>query len=281
MFSCLVAVSENSEADGEFAGLPKLPTHVADTLRRAGLFPLYYYDNSDLWQWFCVNPDVLGCDWRRIDDNDELFELVLVRGEKGLGLQCCFYTFPDLKEFSTKDIYRRHPSLPNYWLYQGRMDDIIVFSNGEKFNPATTEEVVTGPLRRSEGALVVGSNRFQPALILEPREGGKRRCGSKRALLSLSGHWLTRPTRRLLPKVRLHTTSSRSRSRTSHFRELEKEQQQRASAEKLYADEIDKLYEKANQASAVEAVSLDFSSAKGADGHNYEHFSFMAERACF
>jgi thioester reductase-like protein len=57
--------------------------------------------------------------------------------------------------------------LPYHWCYKGRVDNIIVFSNGEKLNPVSMEEIITGH-PAIKGALIVGQGRFQPALILEP-----------------------------------------------------------------------------------------------------------------
>jgi aryl carrier-like protein len=64
------------------------------------------------------------------------------------------------------DLYTKHPTKENLWLYAGRADDIIVLSNGEKLNPTAMESIlVSHPDVR--GALVVGQARFAPAAILE------------------------------------------------------------------------------------------------------------------
>lgn len=114
---------------------------------------------------FVFNSDVVGCDWRRFSEADNTYELVVRRNRPSR--QALFYTFPYLEEWSTKDLYRPHPTLPDRWMYCGRIDNVIVFSNGEKLNPVSMEEVIVGhPLLK--GALVVGQGRFQPALLLEP-----------------------------------------------------------------------------------------------------------------
>lgn len=87
-----------------------------------------------------------------------MFEQVIVRKDKKPGLQGFFYTFPDDKEYYTKDLYKPHPSLPNHWIYYGRADNIIVFNNGEKLNPITIEEIVADH-PKLKGALVVGTNK--------------------------------------------------------------------------------------------------------------------------
>ncbi|EKG14498.1 AMP-dependent synthetase/ligase [Macrophomina phaseolina MS6] len=78
-----------------------------------------------------------------------------------------FANFPEISEWRTKDLWEQHPTKPALWRYKGRRDDVIVFSNGEKFNPVSFEKTVENhPLVR--GAVVVGQSRFQPAILIEP-----------------------------------------------------------------------------------------------------------------
>ena len=49
--------------------------------------------------------------------------------------QIVFHNFPELSEWRTKDLFEQHPTKPNLWRYVGRLDDLLVFSNGEKTNP--------------------------------------------------------------------------------------------------------------------------------------------------
>src|SRR4051812_25318601 len=128
-------------------------------------YPIYWQDNRELWQYFIFNAELLGIDWRKSDEEDA-YEMVVVRKEEKPGMQGFFYTFPDAKEYDTKDLYKPHPTLKHHWIYHGRSDNIIVFSNGEKFNPVSIESTMMGH-PKIKGALVVGFQRFQPALILE------------------------------------------------------------------------------------------------------------------
>lgn len=125
-----------------------------------------------MWPWFIINSDLFGCDWRQSKTDPDIYELVVVRKATDPGMRGFFYTFPVSRDYSTKDLYQKRPSLPDHWLYHGRADDVIVFSNGEKLNPVTFESIVMGH-PDVMGAIVVGSNRFQPALIIEPREHPK------------------------------------------------------------------------------------------------------------
>ena len=86
---------------------------------------------------------------------DGLFEHVIVRRPELDLFQSVFSTYPELKEFSTGDIYRQHPTQPTLWKFCGRTYDIIVLSNAEKFNPVDYESIVSShPAVRS--ALVGG-----------------------------------------------------------------------------------------------------------------------------
>ncbi|KAJ4343931.1 hypothetical protein N0V95_006533 [Ascochyta clinopodiicola] len=94
-----------------------------------------------------------------------LFELVLK--PRDIKYQTIFHTFPDIQEWRTKDLFKQHPSKPFLWKYSGRRDDIIVLSNGEKFNPVVTEKLIESH-PWVKGALVVGQGKFQAGLLIEP-----------------------------------------------------------------------------------------------------------------
>lgn len=79
-----------------------------------------------------------------------------IRGQEGLS------------EYRTKDLFQPHPHVPNAWCWRSRADDIIVFLNGEKTNPVAMEQHIVAQHSELGGALVVGAQRFQAALLLEP-----------------------------------------------------------------------------------------------------------------
>ncbi|KAI1439035.1 acetyl-CoA synthetase-like protein [Xylaria sp. CBS 124048] len=75
----------------------------------------------------------------------------------------------ELQEYRTRDLFQPHPSVPNAWRWCGRADDIIVFLNGEKTNPNTMEQYVLAKNQdRITGVIVIGAQRFQAALVIEP-----------------------------------------------------------------------------------------------------------------
>lgn len=92
--------------------------------------------------------------------------MVLVRKSETKLLQGIFTTYPDLTEWPTKDLYSKHPTKTDHWLYEGRADDIIVFSNGEKLNPMSLEQSIEAH-SEVKSAVVIGTGRFEPGLLID------------------------------------------------------------------------------------------------------------------
>ena len=142
-------------------------THLASTFgsTETAYPPLQVCDPAD-WEYVSYGP-VFGSDFRPVGEG--LYEQWLVR-QKDLDLfQSIFVMYPDRQEFSTRDLYEKHPTKADLWRFRGRADDLIVFSNAEKFNPTDFETVLSMfPMVKS--ALVGGQGRFQPFLLIEPGE---------------------------------------------------------------------------------------------------------------
>ena len=196
----------------------------------------------------------MGIDWRPIDD--DVYEQVIVRKNQHPGIQCCFYTFPELEEFRTKDLYRPHPILEDHWTHIGRADDIIVFSNGEKLNPTTIEAAVAGH-PDVLGAQVVGSKKFHAAILIEPVKYPE---SEKKKQELLDAVWPT------IEQVNKETVAH---GRIPHgyvfvadperpFPRAGKGTVLRSMLEKLYAEDIERLFEKSEELAMM--VDLDLSS---------------------
>ncbi|KAL0944911.1 male sterility protein [Colletotrichum truncatum] len=128
---------------------------------------LYHQPNRELWQYFIYNDEYAGLEWRKATAEDDVYEMVITRKSKQSPMQGIFYTFPNIEEYRTNDLYKPHPVLPHHWKFHGRADNIINLSNGEKLNPTDMEDIILGhPDVRN--ALIVGAWKFQPALIIEP-----------------------------------------------------------------------------------------------------------------
>lgn len=165
--------------------------------------------DEDAWQYFYFDPVYNGIDWRPTPEAD-VYEMVFVRNPTLERFQFVFKVFPKLQEFSPKDLYKKHPTKPHHWRHIGRVDDILVFSNGEKMMPRITEDLLSAhPAIRS--ALVVGRGRFNAAAILEPNEIPETQLGIKSLL---EGLWETvmeankiAPTHGMLSKSHLMIVS--------------------------------------------------------------------------
>lgn len=96
------------------------------------------------------------------------FEMVIPRNPELAWIRTTWHTFPELEEWRTRDLFRKHPTNPNLWTFEGRSDDVVVLSNGEMFNPVAMEGTIKDHPLVSE-ALIVGHGRFQAALLIEPR----------------------------------------------------------------------------------------------------------------
>lgn len=133
-------------------------------------YALHYQSDPKLWQYFIVNSKDMGAEFRPVPWDSDIYEMVLCNDNPmEPGRKALFYTFPEKTEWSTGDLFKPHPTILDHWIYHGRADNIIVFSNGEKLNPITIEEATLSH-SAIKGALVVGDQRFQSALILEPYE---------------------------------------------------------------------------------------------------------------
>jgi aryl carrier-like protein len=120
----------------------------------------------DCWNYLFFHPDI-GLELE--DRGGGMYELVAVR-KPGLELwQPIFSTYPDLQKYAFKDLFSKHPLHPHLYTYEGRADDVVVLSNGEKFQPHTMELAISShPLVKS--ALVAGQGRFQICLLIEPSD---------------------------------------------------------------------------------------------------------------
>ncbi|WKT39965.1 AMP-dependent synthetase/ligase [Fusarium oxysporum f. sp. vasinfectum] len=223
------------------------------------LFPLAPYSPQDpkLWRYFIFNDEAMGIDWHRHGSNG--YELVVRRKASDPGNQGCFYNFPELSEWRTNDIFEPHPTLKDHWLYKGRADDILVFSNGEKLNPLTIEGIVSDhPLVKS--ALVVGQGMFQAALIIEPiAEVQPRDEAETKALLEKIWPAIEKANAETVAHGRIAANFVAFADPSLPFPRADKGTIQRGKAVSMYADFISALYEKAEIVGDGPSIALDLS----------------------
>ncbi|KAG5967562.1 hypothetical protein E4U58_002145 [Claviceps cyperi] len=124
-------LEEMSKRDGGLDALRRL--NLVTFGWRSSTLALYFQSDLKSRQYFVINAEKMGAD----------------------------------NQMGCRGFFKPHPTREGNWMYQGRADDFIVFSNGEKLNPVTIEAGVNGhPLLR--GSLVVGLDKFQPTIFLEP-----------------------------------------------------------------------------------------------------------------
>lgn len=120
------------------------------------------------WRYLHFHPD-LGVEMQHVSGDE--YEAVIVRTESRQSHQCPFVLFPDLQEYHTKDLMVRHPTKPHLWRPCARLDDVLVFLNGEKTNPVSMEHHIVSVNPQVTGCLVAGAQRFQAALIVQLGDG--------------------------------------------------------------------------------------------------------------
>lgn len=164
-----------------FGGAP-LSSEVGDRLRKhtrllsvigtseIGWIPALVPEDPADWSYFEWN-EAYGVDMQ--DVGEGVFEMVVPRQKNARDFKGIFHTYPDIEDYPTKDLYTQHPTNPRLWKYYGRKDDVIVLSNGEKFNPVGMETIIEGhPLVGR--VVVVGQSRFQAGLLVEPHPEAAR-----------------------------------------------------------------------------------------------------------
>ena len=118
------------------------------------------------WQYYYWHPSHSGIELR--DHKDGLYELFFVRDPKLDLYQGIFSTFPDIQEYSTNDLFSKHPNPDKGFLYKwtSRADDVVVLSNGENLAPALMEASLKSSTA-VKGAMVVGHGKFEPAALVD------------------------------------------------------------------------------------------------------------------
>ncbi|KAJ5624193.1 hypothetical protein N7510_000502 [Penicillium lagena] len=129
----------------------------------AGWIPAMVPEDPGNWNYFEWHPQY-GPEMQPV--GNDLYEMVLQRQETQ-DFHGIFHTFPKVDVYRTNDLFTQHPTIPSLWKYYGRGDDVIVLSNGEKFNPVTMEIIMEGHPLVSK-AVVIGQFRFQAGLLIEP-----------------------------------------------------------------------------------------------------------------
>ena len=130
----------------------------------AGYFALHLNDPED-WEYMSFSQQ-MGCELRPFAEG--LYEFYFVRDQKLESSQGVFSTFPTLNEYSTKDLFSKHPTKEGLWLFEGRSDDVIVCSTGQKINPLPIEAILNAHPSITS-AIVCRQSRIQISLLVEAK----------------------------------------------------------------------------------------------------------------
>ena len=200
-------------------------------------------ETGQIHQLFPSRQDWGYMEWHPNEDltmepaEDEAYELVMHVNVRTEGTSHLNHNFPGITQYRTRDLFRPHPTKPKLWRFHGRRDDIIVLSNGEKFNPVPMEIMVQGDPRVS-GALVIGQGRFQAALLIEAKSGVPDKSSLKSSIWPLVEEGNSKlPSQGRISKFKILIADS-----NKPFQRAGKGTVVRKLTEKDFATEIHELY---------------------------------------
>ena len=194
--------------------------------------------------YFHFNPDMKGIEFREAGEG--LYEQFFLRHPSTDPYHATFYTFPDVSEYSMKDLFSKHPTKPNLWFYEGRADDVIVFSNGEKFNPSAMEATLrTHP--DVNRAIVVGQARFEPAALIELKSSPSEE--DKKNVLNSFTPYLIKVNETAPAYAKLQRDHIAFTKPDKPMAMADKGTVKRAATTKAYEKEIEEIYANADDAS--------------------------------
>ncbi|KAF2202541.1 putative AMP-binding enzyme [Delitschia confertaspora ATCC 74209] len=199
----------------------------------AGAYFIKISDEND-WEYYSFR-EAMGLEFRKRGGG--LYEPVFVRKSEYERFQQIFKVYPELNEFPTKDLFAPHPSKPGFWKYIGRTDDMIVFSHGEDLFVSDIEaEIAECP--GVSAVLVGGQGKPKPFLLIEWKEDDV----DDKTKLEQLWPYVERANKRcsdlvkMNPELVLFASSEKKLARTA------KGTVARHESEKLYMEEIDRLY---------------------------------------
>ncbi|KAF7973245.1 hypothetical protein HWV62_15753 [Athelia sp. TMB] len=239
-----------------YAGGP-LATKVGDTLARAGINIISMYGATEFG---CTTTLELPSPQSSAGDRSasEPSEWAYMRFSKGVNVRwvpqgdgtfesqflttefhkMCVTNLPDVSGYASNDLWTPHPTKAGLWKIVGRLDDVLILASGENMVPAPMESVImSSPL--VSGAVVFGRGRHQVGVLIEPAipvvDVAEFR---NRVWLTVDEANKSAPTfARIFKEMILVTTENKPLPRVAKGTVAKK------AAVKLYADEIDALYE--------------------------------------
>ncbi|KAG2369146.1 hypothetical protein BDR07DRAFT_1477459 [Suillus spraguei] len=131
-----------------------------------GINTYFIRDSVDqkFWDWVRFGP---SSKIRWTPQDDGTFECqVLTTSTHQVSVE----NLPDVKGYTTSDVFIKHPTIEGLWKIVGRIDDVLVLSSGEKTVPAPMESIIcANPY--VNGTVIFGRGRNQVGILIEPRAG--------------------------------------------------------------------------------------------------------------
>ncbi|RAL04515.1 acetyl-CoA synthetase-like protein [Aspergillus ibericus CBS 121593] len=224
----------------------KLITALAST--ETSLIPSIVPEKDEDYGYFEWNPNY-GATMEHIGDG--IYELVIPRPPTRDYHGTC-HTFPSVLEYHTKDLFIQHPTNTQLWKHHGRLDDVIVLSNGFKFNPVSLETMIEAHPLISR-ALVVGKSRFHTALLVEPYWDSSESDIDPKSFIEEIWPAVEAANRTVAAHGRVLKDKIGLSRRDRLFQTTPKGSTRRAAVLKDYADEIDAIYSKGDESTVAVA----------------------------
>jgi hypothetical protein len=213
---------------------------------------------SKHWNCYRFSEELNGIQWRRFDPQPDKYEMIITRSDAASEFQAVFKNFPDMQEFETKDLFSKHETIEDYWVYDGRRDDVVVLSTGENLNPLDIESAIAeNP--SIQGALVFGSGLPKPGLLIEldHSKGNEQRAEDiKQQVMDI----LRETYQRTPDFVRIPEGNIIFANSDKPFVRTPKGTVQRRHTLQVYQKEIDSLFESPQGGLDDQHLSLDLSS---------------------
>ena len=255
---------------------PHLPLYNLYGATETHLLPTLEPFTQDEWYSLAIHPST-GVQFVPVAGTTNLCQIEIIREKEYANFQPVFWSFPNLETWTMSDLFSpagvlkmRSGDIPRY-VYLSRVDDLIVLSNAEKVDPIPIEaSLATQP--DISAALVVGTDRFQLGLLVEPTatflaEAQKKnlspqqRLGRFRDIIDHLNKSLPSHAQIDLSHVAILETSEA-------FPRAGKGTVQRKKAVTLFSEVIEAMYVNSGsvdnmRATADERLSLDFASLEG------------------
>ncbi|KAL9623500.1 MAG: hypothetical protein Q9160_002180 [Pyrenula sp. 1 TL-2023] len=154
------------------------PDGLGNVLTGKGVSLLSHYGMTEVGQLMTSQRDFendKGWDWVRAGDavrpylrfeerSEETYELIVLSGWKSKVMS----NQAD-GSYASKDLFSKHPTIPNAYKFMGRIDDTLTLYNGEKTNPIRYENILRES-RLVKDAIVFGDGQVECGVLILPAE---------------------------------------------------------------------------------------------------------------